>query len=102
MTAAMLLWHRRLPVVEKYPLPPRDITGEFLDKSGISVGTEPLSTATLVAHFAYGGAVGGVYVLIPPNALQRPLSTGLMMTRSGRCPPRETALVPRQLSETVK
>lgn len=79
MTAAMVLWHRRLPVREKYPLPPREITGAIMDKAGVSVTTDQLSAATLVAHFAYGGAAGGLYGLIPRRKLHEPIVSGFVL-----------------------
>lgn len=79
MTAAMILWHRRLPASERYPLPPREITGAVVDKAGISATAEQLSAATLVAHFAYGGAAGGLYGLIPPRKLRESIRSGLVL-----------------------
>lgn len=63
MTAAMIAWHRRLPEREKYPLPPREITGEVLAKAGVQTSAEAAHAATALAHFAYGGAAGAVYGL---------------------------------------
>lgn len=79
MTAVMVLWHRRLPEREKYPLPPREITGAVMDKAGVSATAEQLSAATLVAHFAYGGAAGGLYGLIPPGKLCEPVRSGFVL-----------------------
>ena len=77
MTAAMVLWHRRLPVGEKYPLPPCEITGAVLEKSGVRADSKDLSAATLAAHFAYGGAAGGIYGLIPSGKTRAPIASGL-------------------------
>jgi hypothetical protein len=79
MTAAMVLWHRRLPAREKYPLPPREITGAVLEKAGVPATAEQTSAATLVAHFAYGGAAGGLYGLIPREKLPEPVRSGLIL-----------------------
>ncbi len=79
MTAAMVLWHRHLPAHEKYPLPPREITGEIMAKSGVSVGHEALSATTLVAHFAYGGAAGAIYGLLPPRNVRAPIASGVVV-----------------------
>lgn len=79
MTVAMVLWHRHLPAREKYPLPPREITGAILQKSGVNVGREALSAATLMAHFAYGGAAGGIYGLLPPGKVRAPIASGAML-----------------------
>lgn len=63
MTIAMILWHRRLPASQKYPLPPREITMKLARVSGLAehMDEEARSAATLLAHFAYGGATGGAY-----------------------------------------
>lgn len=63
MTVAMILWHRRLPHREQYPLPPREITMKLARKTGLEqhMSGEAKSAATLVAHFAYGAATGAVY-----------------------------------------
>lgn len=53
MTMAMRRLHGRLPDEERYPLPPREISAD-LPHLGL---TAP--TATLLHHFAYGGAAGG-------------------------------------------
>lgn len=79
MTAAMVLWHRCLPAHEKYPLPPREITGAIFEKSGVSVGHEALSAATLLAHFAYGGAAGAIYGLVPSGKVRAPIASGTVL-----------------------
>ncbi len=79
MTATMLLWHRRLPVREKYPLPPREITGVVMEKAGVSATPDQITAATLVAHFAYGGAAGALYGLIPSGKLRAPIRSGLIL-----------------------
>jgi len=79
MTAVMVWWHRRLPAREKYPLPPREITGEVLEKVGIVARPHEVSAAALVAHFAYGGAVGALYGLVPADPKREPLSTGAVL-----------------------
>lgn len=67
MTVAMRKLHARLPVSERYPLPPREIC-EDLPRLGLSP-----ATATLVYHFAYGGAAGAVFALF---SRRRDLPTG--------------------------
>src|SRR5579862_935804 len=63
MTVAMILWHRRLPVQERYPLPPRQIVMKLARVTGLdkSMSNEARSAATLLAHFGYGGAIGAIY-----------------------------------------
>ncbi len=69
MTVAMILWHRRLPRSERYPLPPREITMKLARQAGVShkMSGEARSAATLLAHFGYGGAAGAVYGAIARN-----------------------------------
>ena len=75
MMAVMVLWHRWVPVRERYPLPPREITGVVAEKAGVSVNT----AATLLAHFGYGGAAGGLYGALPMGSVRQPLASGLVL-----------------------
>jgi len=56
MSVAMVLLHRRLPVRERYPLHPREITtrvlAHFVEPKEIDQSTR--STMTWLAHFSYG------------------------------------------------
>lgn len=63
MTVAMILWHRRLPAGQRYPLPPREIMGEIATKAGVrqELSESGESAATLLAHFGYGSAAGLLY-----------------------------------------
>lgn len=79
MSAAMVFLHRRLPIREKYPLPPREITGVILEKAGVEATSAETSAAALVAHFAYGGAAGGLYGMIPAARLREPVSSGVVV-----------------------
>jgi hypothetical protein len=60
MTAFMLAAFRFLPRREQYPLPPREITDEVRERSGLlSEADEPAALfTTLAGHFAYGAAAG--------------------------------------------
>ncbi|WP_394821424.1 hypothetical protein [Pendulispora albinea] len=63
MTAVMKVLHRRLPLLQRHPLPPRQIAMRVAKRLGIG---KPRSTGaqkamTLAAHFSYGGAMGTVY-----------------------------------------
>jgi putative membrane protein len=73
MTALMLLLHRQLPRHERYPLPPRRVTMEAAEDVGLADDfSEPQRVGlTAAGHFAYGGGVGGLYTLLPENALPR-------------------------------
>jgi hypothetical protein len=53
MTCAMRRMHERLPLRERYPLPPRELS-ENLPGLGLR-----RSTATLLYHFLYGAGAGG-------------------------------------------
>lgn len=79
MTAVMVLGHRRLPVGERYPLPPREITGAVADKAGVAMDAEALSAATLIAHFGYGGAAGGLYGALPMESVRQPVASGFLL-----------------------
>lgn len=79
MTAAMILWHRRLPARERYPLPPHEITGAVLEQSGLDVSPAQVSVATLLAHFGYGGAAGALYGLVPVRRLPPPVGSGMIV-----------------------
>lgn len=79
MTVAMILWHRRLPPAQRYPLPPREITEKLEDKAGLKGGlSEPAeSAATLLAHFGYGAAAGLLYALLAGKVRVPRLATGV-------------------------
>ena len=85
MTTAMILWHRRLPLTERYPLPPREITMKAARVAGVSdrVSEETRSAATLLAHFGYGGAAGAIYGAvsdeIPAPTLVKGVGAGLLL-----------------------
>lgn len=79
MTAVMVLWHRRLPARERYPLPPREITGAVAEKAGVAVDADAISSATLLAHFGYGGAAGGLYGALPAGSVRQPVASGLVL-----------------------
>lgn len=63
MTLAMEAMHRQLPPEERYPLPPRQITENFAHEVGVNAYLDEGSRthATMVAHFAYGAAMGALY-----------------------------------------
>jgi uncharacterized membrane protein YagU involved in acid resistance len=79
MTVAMALWHRRLPMSERYPLPPREITMKLARDAGVSRELSPdmRSAATLLAHFGYGGAAGTLYKLISDKVPAPPIAKGV-------------------------
>ncbi|HEV2764091.1 MAG TPA: DUF1440 domain-containing protein [Pyrinomonadaceae bacterium] len=66
MTAAMVWMHRRLPEDEQYPLPPRQVTMNVAEATGVVEQEDELDESekkslTLAAHFAYGAAAGALY-----------------------------------------
>lgn len=65
MTVAMGAMHRLLPAHEQYPLPPRVITENVLEKADAddALAEEHEDGLALVNHFAYGAAMGAVYAL---------------------------------------
>jgi uncharacterized membrane protein YagU involved in acid resistance len=85
MSVAMVLLHRRLPVRERYPLPPREITtrilAHFAKPKEIDQSTR--SAVTWLAHFSYGAAAGAVYAEaerhIPGRAVVRGPFFGLLL-----------------------
>ncbi|HEY0368869.1 MAG TPA: DUF1440 domain-containing protein [Chthoniobacterales bacterium] len=85
MTAAMILWHRRLPASQRYPLPPREITMKLARATGVAkhMDHEARSAATLIAHFGYGGAAGAIYGAtanaIPAPAWCKGIAAGLVV-----------------------
>jgi hypothetical protein len=74
MTCVMELLHRALPIHERYPLPPRQITQRMTRKVGVEHELDESSKTglTLVSHFAYGAAAGGLYAEIA-DQLRQPL-----------------------------
>lgn len=79
MTIAMILWHKRLPRHERYPLPPREITMKLARESGLAkhMSAEAKSAATLLAHFAYGGVCGAAYGAVSKNVTAPSLGKGV-------------------------
>jgi len=63
MTAAMAGMHRLLPPEESYPLPPRLITENVLEKveADDQLPEEGKRELAVVNHFAYGAAMGAIY-----------------------------------------
>lgn len=85
MTIAMILWHRRLPAHERYPLPPREITMKLAREAGLAkkMSPEVRSAVSLLAHFAYGGAAGAIYgavsEAVPAKSIWKGVGFGLLV-----------------------
>ena len=63
MTFAMKLLHRELPWLQRYPLPPRQITVEATRKAGVEdqLNHSQRRGLTYLSHFSYGTSVGALY-----------------------------------------
>jgi hypothetical protein len=59
MTACMARLHDRLPAAERYPLPPREITG-VLAGGGRHERRAGLGDLAVIAHFGFGAAAGAL------------------------------------------
>jgi hypothetical protein len=68
MTAVARAMHRRLPVEERYSLPPREIIEGVLPEAGKdALAEQGRRDLTLAAHFGYGAATGALYALFAPS-----------------------------------
>jgi hypothetical protein len=63
MSALMLAWHRRLPINQRDPLPPEQITLNALDAASLDddLTRTQIAALTVFNHFAYGAATGSLY-----------------------------------------
>jgi hypothetical protein len=61
MTLAMILMHRYLPPLQKYPLPPRQLSDRLAKRTGTEQIIDDAQTRALASHFAYGAAAGALY-----------------------------------------
>ena len=79
MTVAMVAMHRRLPARQRYALPPRRITMRAAEKAGAKRHLDETQRTglTLLAHFGYGAAVGGLFGLVAPRQLSRSIPAGI-------------------------
>jgi hypothetical protein len=59
MTAAMARLHQRLPAEERYPLPPREITGVVMDE-GPHERDHRVGDWAVAAHFGFGALAGAL------------------------------------------
>lgn len=79
MTLAMSAMHRALPPEERYPLPPKRITMRLADEAGFKdeLGERERNALTMLAHFDYGAAMGGLYGLLEPRLPGPPAAKGV-------------------------
>ncbi|HEY8516904.1 MAG TPA: DUF6789 family protein [Candidatus Binatia bacterium] len=81
MTAAMEMMHGALPLPQQHPLPPRRITERLTDGGVPALGEGGDVATTMLLHFGYGGAMGGLYGAVadrlPGPALAKGVAFGL-------------------------
>ncbi|HUE98742.1 MAG TPA: DUF6789 family protein [Anaerolineales bacterium] len=65
MSISMLVGWKLLPEREKYPLPPRLITEDIVERVGIEdrLSEGELVGLTIFSHFGYGALFGSIYTL---------------------------------------
>jgi uncharacterized membrane protein YagU involved in acid resistance len=63
MSVSMVIGWMLLPEREKYPLPPRLITGKITKQLGIKnrLSEDELVVLTVLSHFGYGALFGSIY-----------------------------------------
>lgn len=66
MTVAMEAMFPELPLLQRYPLPPRGITMNVADSLGIKqeMNESQRKALTLASHFGYGAAMGSMYAAV--------------------------------------
>ncbi len=74
MTMVMGRLHRRLPLAQRYALPPRIITDGIAEGAPIPAPLIPRRGPgrTLAAHFAFGAGAGALYGLLTSHSLVKP------------------------------
>jgi hypothetical protein len=79
MTVAMVAMYRNLPPHQRYPLPPRRITMRAAEKTRTKHHLDEThrTALTLLAHFGYGAAVGGIFGLMAPRQMSRSIPAGI-------------------------
>ncbi|MEW6271734.1 MAG: DUF6789 family protein [Thermodesulfobacteriota bacterium] len=83
MTAAMELWHGALPASQRHPLPPRRIEERVTKGAGVGAQLAERDdlALTMLLHFGFGGAAGGLYGAVadrlPGPAVAKGVTFGL-------------------------
>lgn len=80
MTAVMLRMHRRLPLHQRYPIPPHLITTRLAHRAGLlpHMDRDERSAATWASHFAYGSGAGAVYGVLAHHVPGGPVARGAL------------------------
>ena len=81
MTIVMEQLHRVLPGEHEGPLPPREVTEGVYERFIGSVQhaqEEQLQGATVLAHYAFGGAAGALFPLVAPRPLPAAIGAGVL------------------------
>lgn len=80
MTVAMKAMHRALPPHEQYPLPPRLITEEVAEDTGIAphLNEKEQEQMTWAAHFSYGAAMGALYGPVASHLARPGVTSGVL------------------------
>lgn len=77
MTVAKDILFPRLPPTQRYPLPPREITQDVVERvSGPATDEQALLSATVASHFAFGAGCGVLFVLSGLHR-KRPIRNGI-------------------------
>jgi hypothetical protein len=79
MTAVMDALHRQVPPEDQRPLPPREITEQAVEAVGAEdeLPEDAKTGLTMLAHFGYGAAAGGVYGVVAPHLPFTPAVNGI-------------------------
>lgn len=65
MTLAKMQLFPLLRDDERYPLPPREITQDVVERTGRQeMQPAPITTATIASHFAFGAGMGAVFTAL--------------------------------------
>ena len=78
MSVSMLIGWMLLPKREKYPLPPRLITGKVTERLGIKnrLSEDQLAALTVLSHFGYGALFGSIYTYFDQKIRMDPAMKG--------------------------
>lgn len=78
MTLAMFALQRRLPSVEKSPLPPATLTSQITQQVGVDqkLSRDRREDLTMISHFGYGAACGLLYAFGFKKFHNKPLLKG--------------------------